>query len=127
MSAPNATDDITPVDLESALPPSPEKLDDSDGSDENVPRQAEHTIEELLLRAREINASGKFIFSCFSELNIFLLLRSQDEILRLQNKLYDSVRSKGTWSDADTDELQKKLKHYRKSLFAVALKSKTRR
>jgi hypothetical protein len=76
-------------------------------------REITHTDKELLDRAREINSSGKFIFTCFSEMNTFLLLRSQQEILKLQNRLHDSIEGKGTWTEADSDDLQKKLSEYR--------------
>ena len=77
------------------------------------PREIIHTDAELLKRAREINSSGKFIFTCFSEMNTFLLLRSQQAILKLQNKLHDSVEGKETWTDIDSENLQTKLQQYR--------------
>lgn len=79
----------------------------------NERREITHTDKELLERAREVNSSGKFIFTCFSEMNTFLLLRSQQQILKLQNKLHDSVEGNGTWTDADSDDLQTKLNQYR--------------
>lgn len=117
MSTLDSIDVITPADPEKGLPPSSLEnlVVDSNGSDDDERRQVKHTNEELLDRAREINASGKFIFSCFSELNTFLILRAQDEILRLQIKLHDSVKGKETWTEDDTDLLQEKLKQYRKS------------
>jgi hypothetical protein len=72
-----------------------------------------HTDEQLLKRAREVNASGKFIFSCYSELNTFLLLKAQDEILRMQNKLHESVNGIGQWTEEDSTALRKKLTEYR--------------
>ena len=82
------------------------------------PREITHTDADLLERAREINASGKFIFTCFSEMNTFLLLRSQDAILKLQNKLHDRVQ---TWTDDDSENLQAMLRQYRisKNLFST--------
>jgi hypothetical protein len=74
-----------------------------------------HSTQELLKRAREVNASGQFIFSGFSELTVFLLLRSQDHILRLQRKLHASVASGGPWCDDDANELRIHLKEYRTS------------
>jgi hypothetical protein len=122
MATPDSTDAITPVDVEKALPtacPETVVVVESNGLDDEGRRQVEHTNEQLLDRAREINASGRFIFSCFSELNTFLILRAQDEILNLQNRLHDSVKGQGTWTNEDTNNLQKKLKQYRKPCFAI--------
>jgi hypothetical protein len=76
-------------------------------------KEITHTDKEFLERAREINGSGKFIFTCFSEMNTFLLLRSQEAILKLQNKLHNSIEGEGTWTDKDSDDLQAKLSQYR--------------
>ena len=72
-----------------------------------------HSNEALLQRAREMNATGQFVFTTYSELNIFLLLRSQDEILQLQDKLYKSLKGEGAWTDEDGDNLAATLKRYR--------------
>jgi hypothetical protein len=85
-----------------------------------------HTDEQLLKRAREVNASGKFIFSCFSELNTFLLLKAQDEILEMQNKLHESVNGIGEWTPGDSESLQKKLTQYRTSIIPGRLQWLTR-
>jgi len=73
-----------------------------------------HTNEELLHQAREMSSSGKFIFCCFSELNTFILLQQQDQILKLQLKLEDSVNGPGQWTDDDMHTLQHKIRQYRK-------------
>ena len=72
-----------------------------------------HTDEELLKQAREMSSSGKFIFTCYSELNTFLLLQQQDDILKLQCKLYDSINGPGPWTEQDLRTLQDKMKVYR--------------
>jgi hypothetical protein len=72
-----------------------------------------HTTAELLKRARDVTASGQFIFSGFSEMNVFVLLQFQDHILRLQRKLHDSAEGVGSWSDDDTKVLHENLKQYR--------------
>lgn len=72
-----------------------------------------HTTAELLKRAREVTASGQFIFSGFSEMNVFVLLQFQDHVLRLQRKLHQSVEGIGSWSDDDTKDLHENLKQYR--------------
>ena len=76
------------------------------------PRQIGHSNKDLLKRAHEINERGQFIFTCYSELNTFLLLRSQDDILKLENKLNDSIEGIGEWTDEDFDNLQQKLRQY---------------
>jgi hypothetical protein len=73
-----------------------------------------HTNEELLKQAREMSSSGKFIFCSFSELNTLILLQQQDQILKLQLKLEDSVTGAGQWTDDDMPTLQHKLRQYRK-------------
>jgi hypothetical protein len=79
-----------------------------------------HSTEDLLKRAREVTASGKFIFSGFSELNVFVLLHEQDYILRLQRKLHASVDSRGPWTEEDITEMQTHVKQYC-NFFAVSL------
>src|SRR5436190_3322140 len=79
----------------------------------DLPNDVGHTDQDLLARAREVNTSGKFIFTCYSELNTFLLLRAQDEILRLQRNLQECVEKKMPWTDEDANKLQEKLKQYR--------------
>jgi hypothetical protein len=103
-----------PINLEHGIP---HKDSLHIGTVETTPWQetthARHTDEQLLNRAREVNASGKFIFSCYSELNTFLLLKAQEEILEMQNKLHESVKGIGEWTSEDSESLQKKLTAYR--------------
>jgi hypothetical protein len=110
------TVDDSGTDLEQGLPSETPKVTVETAEspdDEELPGRIGHTDEELLMRAREINSCGKFIFTCYSELNTFLLLRAQDDILKLQNKLHDSVKGKDVWTDEDSEHLQNKLRQYR--------------
>ena len=91
---------------------SPDLQNDVNGTLE-APRPVIHTDKDYLDRASEINKHGKFIFTCYSELNTFLLLRAQDEILKLQNKLHDCIKNEIPWTDEDSATLQRKLKQYR--------------
>src|SRR5579871_1093225 len=117
------------VDIEQGLPSSEapsaiplravtEKLE-ADAKDAQGQNEFCHSNRDLLSRAREINENGRFIFACYSELNTFLLLRAQDDILRLQNKLEDSVKGLSTWTDIDSGDLQQKLRQYCISLPCV--------
>ena len=78
------------------------------------PTEKIHSTRELLERAREVTAGGKFIFSGFSELTVFLLLESQDKILSLQRKLHEATED---WTDTDSKKLQSHLKEYCTSQF----------
>jgi len=108
------TTDVINTDLE-AGPASPDLQNDVSGAQINLeePKPVIHTDKDYLARAREVNKHGKFIFTCYSELNTFLLLRTQDEILKLQIKLHDSIKNGPPWTDEDSTALQKKLKQYR--------------
>src|SRR5579859_1756306 len=90
-----------PVTAEGTAQPAQNTPEDS--------RLGSHTMQELMERAQLVNATGKFIFSSYSELNVFLILRAQDQILELQKKLQDHMNGRGTWSDADDANLQYKL------------------
>ena len=100
--------EMIPRDLE-------EGVSGADTGGVEPPLSMEHTTEDLLKRAGEINSSGKFIFACFSEMHTFLLLRSQDTIFKLQTRLHDSIQGEGTWTDADTENLRREVKEYRAS------------
>lgn len=124
-----STESVQDIDIEQGLPSSEapsaiplravtEKLE-ADSKDTQGRNVFSHTNNELLSRARKINESGRFIFACYSELNTFLLLRAQDDILRLQNKLEDSVTGTSAWTDNDSNDLQQKLRQYCISLLYV--------
>jgi hypothetical protein len=118
MSAINTTDVIN-EDLEAG----PASSDPPNGTLE-VPKPVIHTDKDFLKRAREVNKHGIFIFTCYSELNTFLLLRAQDEILKLQNKLHDCINNEIPWTDEDSETLQRKLKQYRIFSSAFAINSR---
>jgi hypothetical protein len=106
MSATNTTDVIEDLEAGPASPDLP------NGALE-PPKPVVYTDKDFLERAREVNKHGIFIFTCYSELNTFLLLRAQDEILKLQNKLHDCINNDIPWTDEDSETLQQKLKQYR--------------
>jgi len=106
--------DSEPADLERG--PTPDQPKEDVQIDESSLERTfiSHTKEELINQAREMSSSGKFIFTCFSELNTFLLLKQQDEILKLQLKLEDSFLSPGPqWTDDDMQNLQQKMRQFR--------------
>ena len=107
--------DSEPADLERG-PPTPDPTKDETQINESPLEHTffSHTNDELLKQAREMSSSGKFIFCCFSELNTLLLLQQQDQILKLQLKLEDSVTGPGQWTDDDMHTLQHKMRQYRK-------------
>lgn len=111
--------DAQPADLEMGTITAPDQQKDDVQIDASPLETTfiSHTDEELLKQAREMSSSGKFIFTCFSELNTFLLLQQQDEILKLEFKLYDSIKGAGSWTEQDSRTLQDKMKIYR--TFAV--------
>ena len=94
--------------LSSALP----KTNLGDVVEVENSKSFEHSDKQLLNRAREINANETFVFASFSEVNTFFLLRTQDELSKLQNKLEDSIRGTAAWTEEESDILQRKLEKY---------------
>src|SRR5271170_6959547 len=118
MSATTVTSEVAidnePADLERGPTPDQQKVEVQIDESPVERTFISHTNEELINQAREMSSSGKFIFTCFSELHTFLLLKQQDEILKLQLKLEDSFISPGLqWTDDDMHTLQQKMRQYR--------------
>jgi hypothetical protein len=67
----------------------------------------------LLARAKDMKKSKKFVFNCYSELNIIVLLRLEREIFELQRKAHDdNYLWSGRDGEKNFDNLCQKLGQY---------------
>jgi hypothetical protein len=63
-----------------------------------------------------VDTSSNFVFSGFHELNLFILLKLENKLMRTRRKLYHldgRARSGISWNDDETEELRSNLKQYR--------------
>jgi len=64
----------------------------------------------------QVDNNSNFVFSSFHDLNLFVILQLENELVHARKKLYDAdglPQKAKDWTDEDTVKLQIHLKRYR--------------